>query len=121
MADLPPLALDAPEEGFRLPDAERRKVRSEFDMDALERLLASIRPEMRRRVLRNFQALAPEELDVGERPGWITAFEDPRLTAMLEEVYQPAWDRLPDAALDEPDAYLYPGRELARKRRGLRG
>jgi hypothetical protein len=120
MPDQQPLALAAPDRDFRLPAADRQKVRKEFDPDALERLLGMIRPDMRRAVLRNFQALSADELEPGERPGWITRFTEPQLTAVLEEVYQPAWDQLPDSVLAEPGSILYPGRELARKRRDER-
>lgn len=115
-----PLQLAAREVGFRLTPSDRAKIREEFDADALERLLSMIRPEMRRKILRHFQVIHPSEVEPGENLGWITEFTEPQLTAVLEEVYQPAWDQLPDEALDRPGYTYYPGRELARQRRDLR-
>lgn len=119
-----PLRLAMPDPSFRLSLEERAKVRPEFDADALERLLGMIHPDLRREIMRNFIAVKPEELDPGERIGWITELYDPatgqidsQLQAVLEEVYAPLWETVSDADLNNPHSYFYPGLERAKARR----
>ena len=124
---LKPLRLATPDPSFRLTPAERSKVRPGFDADALERLMGMINPDLRRQTLRAFLVLEPHELEPGERYGWITELHDPftgqidpKLQAVLEEVYAPLWDEVSDADLNNPHSYFYPGRERAKQRREAR-
>lgn len=105
------LRLVTPEPGYRLDAAERARVLPVFDTDALERLLAMVRPEMRREVLRHFQQRAP-----GDKVGHLVQLHDPTLQAVLEEVWAPMWETATDEQI-ENDVYGLPGRDVARKRR----
>lgn len=113
--EMRPLRLAAPEHGFRLDPHERAKVVAGFDVDALERLLGMVRPDMRKEILRHFQPGEPGE----RRRGALTEFFDPQLQAVLEEVWAPMWDDAPIEALEE-GWYYYPGREIARQRRAAK-
>jgi hypothetical protein len=109
--------LDVPDESFRLTAQERASVEPGFDVDALERLLASLHPLLRAEVLSEFQ--------VGRFPpdvigGGLIKFEDPVLQALLDEVWAPRWDVLPDDLVDHPDLRRFPGWEIAKARRSAR-
>ncbi|HEU4453058.1 MAG TPA: hypothetical protein VFR81_08355 [Longimicrobium sp.] len=110
-----PLALRTPEMSYRLSAEDRAKVVTGFDVDALERLLRRVRPDMRVEVLRHFQAGVPGE----RKRGALTEFTEPELNPLLEEVWATMWDDAPDQALDE-GWYFYPGREIAKQRREQR-
>lgn len=121
----PPLRLDAPEPGYRLGAAERARVHPDCDPDALERLMAMIQPGLREMLLRNFLAAPPEETPAVP-PGWHSIAElrdpntgaaDPVLQALLEDVYAPAWEQVPDEDLEIPGLRGVPGQERARERR----
>ncbi|HEX8691702.1 MAG TPA: hypothetical protein VF746_04730 [Longimicrobium sp.] len=105
------LRSPAPDPHFRLTPAERSKVLPDFDADALERLLSMVIPEMRQEILRHFQPRAP-----GERLGNLVQFYDPKLQAVLEEVWAPFWDTASDEEI-EKDWYGMPGRLIAKQRR----
>lgn len=109
-----PLRLASPDPHFRLNAGRRAKILPGYDANALERLLAGVRPEMRDEIESYF--LVPEE---GAPPrGTLTEFFDPTLQALLEEVWAPMWDDAPDEVLNAPDAEShFPGRKLARQRR----
>ena len=108
------LRLITPEHDFRLDAVERGKVVSGFDVEALERLLGMVRPDMRGDILQHFQA--PEE---GVRArGALTEFFDPVLQEVLEEVWAPMWEGASDEELTSREKpYYFPGREVARLRR----
>jgi hypothetical protein len=112
--DYQPLALRRPDRGFRLSPGERARVVPGFDVAALERLLGMVRPDMRARVLWYFQAGGPGEPGRGA----LTSFTEPALQAVLEEVWAPMWDAVPDRELDADSSY-FPGRGIARQRRQL--
>jgi hypothetical protein len=97
--------------GFHLSADERAAVRRGFDVDALERLLAHLRPEVRPTVLEDFKYPAP-----GEPPALLIQMGDPALQPLLDEVWAPMWDHMQPAAL-ESETKEFPGRELARQRR----
>jgi hypothetical protein len=110
-----PLALRSPDRTFRLIPEERAKVLPGYDVEALERLLRIVRPDMRQEILRYFQPGQP-----GERSrGMLTEFTEPQLQAVLEEVWAPMWNDAPDEALDDASSY-YPGRQIAKQRRESR-
>ncbi|HEU0053222.1 MAG TPA: hypothetical protein VFQ39_08585 [Longimicrobium sp.] len=106
-----PLRLAAPERGFRLTTAERASIAEGFDVDALERLLARVRPDMRPTILAYFR-----ETEEGESRGQLLQIFDPELQPILEEVWAPMWDDVPDDAL-EKRLYDIPGWHIARQRR----
>ena len=110
--EIEPLRLAVPDARYRLSATDREKLRVGFDVEALERLIGMIRPDMREEILKNFQIGQPGERD----RGWLKEFFDPDLQAVLEEVYAPMWDDVPEEAL-LADAYGLPGREIALKRR----
>lgn len=95
---------------YRLPVSERQRMRRGFDLDALERLLAHVAPERREEILECFRI--PDTNQVHE----LWRIGDPELQEMLEEVWAPAWDRVPLAAI-ESDTSERPGKRLAAARR----
>lgn len=107
-----PLALRTPEMSYLLSAEDRAKVITGFDVDALERLLRRVRPDMRREVLRQFQLAQPGE----PVPLGITEFTEPELNPLLEEVWATMWHDASDDFLAE-GASSMPGRTLARQRR----
>lgn len=109
-----PLRLAVAERDFRLSDADRAEMMPGFDVEALERLLGMINPELRQDFLRHFQM--PKN---GERLGLLVKVHDPELQKVLEEVWAPQWDKATDAEIDA-DIYGLPGREVARQRRAAR-
>lgn len=111
-----PLRLALADKSFRLSDADRAKLLPGFDVQALERLLGMIRPDMRQEILKSFQ-----QREQGQRLGHLMGFEDPELQTVLEEVWAPMWDYVgaSDAQIEAND-YGYPGREIAKQRRAAR-
>lgn len=110
------IRLDAPDPHFRLTPEERASVREGFDVDALERLLAAVEPEVRPGLLHDFQLPNPGELEPGEFVTPPTRMGDPALQPLLDEVWASAWERFAPDALDD-DRMNYPGKEIARQRR----
>jgi hypothetical protein len=110
------IRLDAPDPHFRLTPEERASVREGFDVDALERLLAAVEPEVRPGLLHDFQLPDPGELEPGEFVTPPTRMGDPALQPLLDEVWASAWERFAPDALDD-DGMNYPGKEIARQRR----
>lgn len=111
-----PLRLTPADESYRLSDDDRAKMLPGFDVEALERLLGMTRPDMRQEILRAFQKREP-----GQLIGHLMGFDDPELQKVLEEVWAPMWDHV--GATDEEieaNAYAYPGREIALRRRAAR-
>lgn len=113
--DMRPLRLEVPDHDFRLSADDRAKIVPDVDPDALERLLGMVRREIRAEMLKTFQYPAP-----GERFGYLFEFEDPQLQAVLEEVWAPAWEDMPDEIL-EKGGLPHPGREIALRRRQEHG
>ena len=106
------------DESFRFDTATRARIAPEYDADALERLLQHFQPAERPILLDEF--LLSEFRTYGPGPNaWrvLTGFTDARLNELLAEVCQPFWHRHPDELFNEADTQ-YPGRELARRRRG---
>lgn len=112
-----PLRLEVPDPSYRLSDADRAKLLPDFDAEALERLLGMTHPERRHHILKCFQVR-----ENGERLGHLVGLEDPELQKVLEEVWAPMWDAVgaTDAEI-AANAYGWPGREVARRRRAARG
>jgi len=96
---------------FHLSVEDRAAVRRGFDADALERLLAHLRPEVRPIVLQQFKYAPP-----GEFAPLLIQMGDPSLKPLLDEVWAPMWELMPPDAL-ETETKEFPGRELARQRR----
>lgn len=111
-----PLRLPRADPAYRLDGADRARLLPGFDADALERLLAMVRPDRRPEILAHFR-----KREDGERPRHLVALDDPELQSVLEEVWAPVWDAVQatDAEL-EGDAFGFPGREIARRRRAER-
>lgn len=95
---------------FHLTEAQRNDVRWGFDVDALERLLAHVPPQYRDNLFQAFRI--PEGNEVREL--WYIG--DPGLQEMLEEVWAPAWERVPVAKIDA-DTSGRPGKRIAAARR----
>jgi hypothetical protein len=112
--DVPPrpLRLAAPDTTYRMSKEDRAKVQEGFDADALERLVSMVRPDMRQELLVHFQV--GEE--GGPLRGRIVQMNDPVLQQVLEEVWAPMWDDVPDEDLDVTNDPL-PGRGVAKQRR----
>lgn len=110
----PELRLAITETTYHLAPAERVKVRPGFDVDALERLLGRIHPDRRAEILALFQHQPPNSRKE------LTFLGDPELQAILEEVWAPFWDELPESDLEDETMAIFPGREIAKKRRDSR-
>lgn len=112
----PLLRLPAADPAYRLDDDDRARLIPGFDADALERLLAMVRPGRRREILAHFQ-----KRENGDRLGHLVAIHDPELQKILEEVWATVWDAVQatDAEI-EAAVYGYPGREIAMQRRAAR-
>jgi hypothetical protein len=110
------MRLSAPDQGFRLSEADRGEMLAGFDVEALERLLGMTRPDLRQEILKHFQ-----KRKNGERLGILVQLSDPDLQKVLEEVWAPKWDQVnaTDAEI-EANAFGFPGREIARQRRAAR-
>jgi hypothetical protein len=107
------LRLETPDRNFKLTPQERASIRPGFDVDALERLLASVEPPFRPFFLSSFQAVEPG------MPGRVLVMMgDPTLQPLLDEVWAPVWEMYPE--MMEMETKEYPGRELARQRRAAR-
>jgi hypothetical protein len=107
-----PLRLAAPDATYRLSAGDRAKVQEGFDVDALERLVGMVRPDMRQELLVHFQVGD----EGGPRRGRIVQMIDPELQRVLEEVWAPMWDGVPDEVLDATGD-PFPGRNVAKQRR----
>jgi len=108
---LPSYRLDPPDANYRVSPDDRETIRTGFDPDALERLLAMIVPDARPELLRAFQW--PER---GVPASNIVKFQDPDLQAVLDEVWLPMWEtEIPDAL--DAEKKEFPGLALARRRR----
>lgn len=107
------LRLETPDRNFKLTPQERASIRPGFDVDALERLLASVEPPFRPFFLSSFQAVEPG------MPGRVLVkMGDPTLQPLLDEVWAPIWEMYPE--MMDTETKEYPGRELARQRRAAR-
>lgn len=108
--------LNAPDPEFRLTVEQRASVMPGFDVSALERLLAALHPDLRMSVLSEFRRQPADVIG-----GGLMKFEDPVLQALLDEVWAPRWDGVPDEWLDDPEYSRFPGQRIARMRRAERG
>jgi hypothetical protein len=112
------MALPTPDRNYHIGAAPRSRLKPGVDADALERLLQYFPAESRASHLDMFSIReVPTDTD-GQAPD-VTVLDrisDPVLQQLLEEVWQPFWAALPDAALERPGGGP-PGRELARRRR----
>lgn len=107
-----PISLSRPDPNFRLDTDQRASIVDVFDVDALERLLAHIRPEWRAEILAHFQVPPPG----ASGRGHLAEFYDPKLQALLEEVWAPLWRDATDEEI-ERNLYGLPGREAALRQR----
>jgi hypothetical protein len=109
-----PLGLAHPESTYRLSTEDRIRIQPGFDVDALERLLQMVRPDMRGEILAHFQVHESQQRSYGR----LVEFYEPELQAVLEEVWAPMWDEVnaTDQQIEE-NAYGFPGREIAKQRR----
>jgi hypothetical protein len=97
-------------DGWRLTQAQRQEVRPGFDVEALERFLGHVTPELRDSLFVAFTM--PRGNEVQEL--WYVG--DPALQELLEEVWAPKWDRVPLTEI-EADRTERPGKRLAIQRR----
>jgi len=95
---------------FRLTQQDRKRLRPGFDVSALEKLLGHIPASRRGELLSYF--LRPETSEIREL--WYIG--DPVLQELLEEVWAPTWDRVPDSEI-AADTSQRPGKGLALQRR----
>ena len=105
--------LEAPDRTFKLTPQERASIRPGFDVDALERLLASVEAPVRPMILKDFQAVAP-----GQPAAALVKMGDPALQPLLDEVWAPIWEKYPEMMGKETKDF--PGREIAKQRRNAR-
>ena len=114
--DALPLRLTVADQGYHLTPADRAKMRPGFDVEALQKLLRAVRPEMRAEILAHFQFAQD-----GVRRGNLVQFQDAELQPLLEEVWAPMWEEVKatDADLAE-NTFGFPGRQIAIQRRDAR-
>ena len=111
--DVPLRALAEPDAAFELDATERGRLKPGLDADALVRFLARVPPAWRDGLVGGFRRPTRDT-------DWhMSDIADPVLQGLLEAVWQPLWDSLPQEALDDTSMDVYPGRQLARERRGL--
>jgi hypothetical protein len=110
----PSARLDAPDPAFRLTAEQRASIEPGYDVDALERLLAMMHPDLRAGTLSSFQPQPPEVIG-----GGLVRIYDPVLQSLLDEVWAPRWASVPEEWFHPPDFQRYPGRDLAMRRRGI--
>lgn len=110
-------SADDPDTDFRLDQAIRARIPAHFDADALERLLQRVPASSRLQLLAEFATPAVRTLTaLAAGSPILTRISHPVLQDLLEQVWQPFWDRVPDRFLDDP-ASPYPGQARARARR----
>ncbi len=105
-------------DSFQLDPETRARVAPQYDVDALVKLLGHLDPASRRSTLAGF--LLPDIRSTPPPPNqfWVLqGFGNAVLDELLAEVWQPFWDVQPDEMLEDPYS-PYPGRNLARRRRG---
>lgn len=116
-AHVPPSAPPAAQPA--LSAGARATLGASIDLDAMDRLLATMNPEERARFLESFadaEWVASGRRDVETRDvSVIVRFADPERQHLLEQVWAPFWTRLPASALTDP-SYPLPGRTLAAAR-----
>jgi hypothetical protein len=114
-----------PDLTFRLDAKVRQRLQSRFDVDALELLLQRMSVKDRQNFIGSLGATPPGQPQSSNRSGYdqeeriLIRDSDPARQALLEKVWAPYWDHLPQGAVDDP-SYPYPGRELARLRQAER-
>lgn len=88
MSSLEPASflLASPDPDFRLAETERARLPSTIDPEALERLLARIRPEHRSVVIRDLSELGSQER-IAFGPG-TTSIPDPEFRAAVAAVFR---------------------------------
>ena len=98
----------------------RGRLEGRFDVTALEELLGTMGPKDQQELLDGLGASGNpppggETRDVSV----MMRSTDPARQALLDRMWAPYWDHLPDELLDRSDL-PYPGRELAKARRAAR-
>lgn len=105
---------------IRLTDGRRRRIAENFDPDAVEQIANLLPVEERRHFLRSFGGVPGEAPAPATREqqdfAVLVRHSDPKIEALIEQMWTPWWDHEPAAALDDPN-YNFPGKELAKKRR----
>ena len=112
----------AVDDSFRLDEVTRSRIAPDYDADALERLLQALEAEARALVLEEFLRPECRTPPLAHEGSWRTlvGFTDPKLSALLAEVWQPFWTHQPAEVWADPHCQ-YPGRDLARQRRERAG
>lgn len=113
---VPPPASGTP---AALSAGARAQLENTVDLEAMDRLLATMSPEERERFLESFadaEWAASGRRDVETRDVSVTVrFGDPERQRLLEQMWAPFWSQLPASALYDPSHPL-PGRTLAAAR-----
>jgi len=114
--DPEPLRLSVADEGYHLTATDRAKIRPGFDVQALQKLLRAVRPDLRAEILAHFQFV-----EDGVRRGILVQLHEVELQPLLEEVWAPMWEEVKatDADLAE-NTFGFPGRQIALQRREAR-
>lgn len=111
---VPPVAPPAAQPA--LSAGARARLGASIDLDAMDRLLATLGPEDRVRFLESFKDAewaAAGRRDVETRDVSVTVrFGDPGRQRLLEQMWAPFWSQFPAAALSDP-SIPFPGRTLA--------
>ena len=108
-----PIRLPVADQGYHLTPGDRAKIPPGFDVDALQRLLRAVRPEVRQDILVHFQVTSD-----GVNRGMLVQFHDPELQPLLEEVWAPMWDEVKASDADiKQNTFGFPGRQVAMERR----
>jgi hypothetical protein len=100
---------------FHLSADERAAVLPYFDVHALERLLSMMPASQRARTLASFQVAR-----TGEPHRMLVQTGNPKMDAVLEEVWAPFWDGYSDEEMARHPRE-FPARQLGRLRRAAGG
>lgn len=105
-----------PASSLLTPEA-RRELEKQFDVSAMDELLASMSPAERQETL-----IKMGVIQTGETTRDVTFpvhSDDPERQKLIERMWAPYWDHLPPEWLDRTDL-PFPGREIARARRAAK-
>lgn len=114
---------------WHLAPAAREHLAKHLDVDAFEEVLRDMAPTDRDEIVQSFNIVpVPNSaggttmmpvLAAGNAVRMPVSSTDPAKQALLERMWAPYWEQLPDSEFDSHQA-PFPGREIARARRAER-
>ena len=110
---------------FRISAEQKARISRTWDADAVEKIANLLSPEDRRGFMAPLGGIPGETPHPESNPHdvyMMLSHEDPKIQALLDEMWAPYWETLPpDALTSTSRAYRgYPGRALALERRAVK-